>query len=375
MEKFDQAGAKKPLSKKRKIIYGSIIAIFVIMMILSNRGSSSPSSIPSAPEQTALIGDVAYLQSTAPILVAPTEANFDRATQLAVAKDITGISQMVLAGDIFTVPSGTQVRVISKDFPKTEVRIMDGDSVGLSGWVPYEFVSLTPPVAKTAPATDTAKPAPVTQKSSASITAETVPTKVQASVATAYCTTLTDCAGFKIKMNFHEDLATCSKNYTCKYHDESDGNEYVYYLTVRNDTVNGEVRSRNPNSGTEKSYANLYGSYDTQSSLLKVHYGTYTYPDIAEGYHGVDDAGKISGNQFVEDNGTVADVTYLPITVSDHIPKKNCLIKADKYSASDDVPIYYLPTSANYSKVTFSGDEWFCSEADAVAAGYSKALQ
>lgn len=371
--------AKKPLSKKRKIIYGSIIAVFVIMMIVSNKGSSSPSSTPPAQEQSALVGDVAYLQSTAPILVAPTEVNFDRAMQLAVAHDTTGISKMVLSGDIFTVPSGTQVRVIGKNFPKTEVRIMDGDSAGLSGWVPAEFVLLTPPAEKIAPVAETVTPAPIAQKSLASTVTEKSPVQSTAPaskspVASAYCTTVSDCDGFKIRINFRED-SSCEKYYSCKYHDYDYEEEYVYYVTIKGGTFDGEVMAKNLNTGKESPFANLSGSYDAASGKMDLYYGHYQYPNIQEGWLSTETKGSVSGGQFVGDDGKIlGDVINLPITLSDKIPKKGCSIKGDKSHLSDYEPVYYVPSSASYGKVN-SPRDWFCSESDAIAAGYSKALQ
>ena len=144
MEKGDQAGAKKPLSKKRKIIYGSIIGLGVIVMILSNSGgsSSSSSSTPTPPVSQVLIGDTAYLKSSAdPILVPITKDYFDRTMQLSVAGDTTGIAQMVLDGQVLPVKNGTTVKVIGEGFSSSEVRIMSGDYIGQSGFVPNEFVS------------------------------------------------------------------------------------------------------------------------------------------------------------------------------------------------------------------------------------------
>ena len=143
MEKTNQLSAGKPLSKTKKIIYGTIIAVGAVMMI-SNLFRSDPSSsspAPSAPTSTVAIGETGYLRSSAdPILVPISKALLDRTTQLAVAKDTMGISEMVLNGEILPVKNGTQVRVIDAGWTSVEVRIMSGDYAGQSGWVPTEFV-------------------------------------------------------------------------------------------------------------------------------------------------------------------------------------------------------------------------------------------
>lgn len=126
-----------------KILLG-IAGFIAILFFIGSIGGGSSSSTPTTPStsSSAAIGDTAYLRASAsPIMVPVDKTAFDRTMQLSVAGDTTGLARMVVAGDILTVDNGTQVKVISKDYTKTEVRIMSGDHTGESGWVPMEFVS------------------------------------------------------------------------------------------------------------------------------------------------------------------------------------------------------------------------------------------
>jgi hypothetical protein len=73
-------------------------------------------------------------------LVATTEKNHDRLIELAVAKDNLGVGQMIVGGQVYRVANGTTVVRISKGSYHSEVRIMEGEHKGRSGWVTNEFV-------------------------------------------------------------------------------------------------------------------------------------------------------------------------------------------------------------------------------------------
>lgn len=128
----------------KKVLLGVLVFI-VILFVIGSSGNSKPSTTTAStppPSSSAAIGDTAYLRNShSPIMVPVDKTAFNRTMQLSVAGDTTGLARMVVAGDILTVDNGTQVKVISKDYTSTEVRIMSGDHIGESGWVPMEFVS------------------------------------------------------------------------------------------------------------------------------------------------------------------------------------------------------------------------------------------
>ncbi len=75
-------------------------------------------------------------------LVAPVAVSreaFDRLVTLAVADDTTGISHMMLAGQVWTAPNGTRCKVIDPGFTVYEVRILEGDYAGRACFVASDF--------------------------------------------------------------------------------------------------------------------------------------------------------------------------------------------------------------------------------------------
>jgi len=196
-----------------------------------------------------------------------------------------------------------------------------------------------------------------------------------------YCSVVTDCSGFKVKIDFYEDPG-CNKvgnpGYLCEYYDPSMQTKQVYYIIVRGDVVRGEVRYRNLNSGSEDFYQDLLGSYDSKTGVITFWYGYYAYPNIMQGWISMKHTGKIGDNKFTGESSTKlsvkGDATNLPISLADKIPKKNCLIKGDKSLDSGNIPTYYLLTNTDYKKIDNPWD-WFCTEADAINAGYQKALR
>lgn len=72
--------------------------------------------------------------------VAANQTAYDRLEQLANAHDTTGIKQLMLAGDVWLLKSGTRVLVINTNWKKFEVRILDGELAGSTVFVKREFV-------------------------------------------------------------------------------------------------------------------------------------------------------------------------------------------------------------------------------------------
>ena len=57
-----------------------------------------------------------------------------------IADDKIGYLQMLGRGELFIVDNGISVKVIKTSMFLREVRILEGEYFGESGWIPYEFV-------------------------------------------------------------------------------------------------------------------------------------------------------------------------------------------------------------------------------------------
>lgn len=62
---------------------------------------------------------------------------FDEIVKADLANDRMGHAKLVMAGRAFLVDDGTRVLVIDREMFKREVRVLEGPTIGQSGWI-YE---------------------------------------------------------------------------------------------------------------------------------------------------------------------------------------------------------------------------------------------
>jgi len=106
-------------------------SLIAILVLLSLSACTTSSSSVSVGEEGLL------LKATA---VAVSEQAYDELTDVAVAEDIIGFSQMSLEGKLFLIEKNTRVLVIDRTFFRSKVRILEGEYFGRSGWVSEEHV-------------------------------------------------------------------------------------------------------------------------------------------------------------------------------------------------------------------------------------------
>jgi hypothetical protein len=82
----------------------------------------------------ARMGDVEHIP------VAATRFDHARLVKLAEAKDTLGFTEMERRGRLFLVPSGTGILVIDRTPDLCEVRVLEGEHRGKSGWLHSECV-------------------------------------------------------------------------------------------------------------------------------------------------------------------------------------------------------------------------------------------
>lgn len=91
-------------------------------------------------------GETGYITSPSTgadkdVLVATNEKAFDQMGKLIAVNDIDGLTQMVLAKEIFYVSNRTPILVIGGTMFAEEVRITGGDYKGQAVWIPNEWAS------------------------------------------------------------------------------------------------------------------------------------------------------------------------------------------------------------------------------------------
>lgn len=74
------------------------------------------------------------------LFIATTELAYKAEQDALYAGDKRGLVNLMLAGQLFTVPSTTNVLIIDQGYFKKKVRITSGELIGLSGWIPDEYI-------------------------------------------------------------------------------------------------------------------------------------------------------------------------------------------------------------------------------------------
>jgi len=123
---------------------GFVIFAIVTAPPVQDRASEQPSppTLERSEQEVRAIGSIArVVVRSGVVVVAVDEAAYKRFATLAYANDTLGIADLVLQGQAFTVSSGTRVKVIDRGFERREVRIIEGESFGRSGWVTHTLVS------------------------------------------------------------------------------------------------------------------------------------------------------------------------------------------------------------------------------------------
>ncbi len=146
-ESCPHCGAKKKQSLgQAKVGCGALLLVligFAVVVSLiddADEQKTRPTTAPSPSSSRSVGSDVVLRVSSGDVVVCTSEDAYDEFLKLAIAEDYLGMAQMEASGRLFRVPSGTKAHVIDTGFEKREVRIMDGEHFGRSGWVTSSLV-------------------------------------------------------------------------------------------------------------------------------------------------------------------------------------------------------------------------------------------
>ena len=77
------------------------------------------------------------------VLLTRTQEAQEKFSKAALAKDTTGLTELVLDGEAFFVKSGTKVLVIDRgSLGVRKIRVLDGDFAGETGYLPMEYIKV-----------------------------------------------------------------------------------------------------------------------------------------------------------------------------------------------------------------------------------------
>lgn len=74
------------------------------------------------------------------IAIATSAQANKRFLKLSVAKDLDGIEQMILSGELLPIADGTQLKIIDLGLLTSEVRALNGRHSGRSGFIDTEIL-------------------------------------------------------------------------------------------------------------------------------------------------------------------------------------------------------------------------------------------
>ncbi len=126
------------VGKSNEIIF--IILGFSFLFYLCSRNGeetaqeSSSESPPSSADSYLYAGEAKYIP------MARTKEALDKYVKFSIARDNFGMNFLISSGAVLNVPSKTKVLILDRGFVQTEVRILEGEYTGHSGWLPAEWV-------------------------------------------------------------------------------------------------------------------------------------------------------------------------------------------------------------------------------------------
>ena len=146
---------------KRKGFLYTVGILFVVGIVVSAVDDQSPSTQTSTaqpavaqqpadakPVSSATVsrGEEGYIKGTSGTpneILTKTKADYDVFIDILLSKDTIGLGQFLQDDRGFGVANGTKVLVIGTAVGVRQVRVLEGEHLGESGWLAMEYVSKT----------------------------------------------------------------------------------------------------------------------------------------------------------------------------------------------------------------------------------------
>lgn len=134
-------------SKSKKATYWAVAILAVLWLAgRSTQPPADPATVAqpapaaaSPPESTSVgIGEEGRL--TDAVLLAVDDDAWDAMIDAQVAGDQYGLLELITTGAVFAGEKGARVLVVDRGFTSRKVRVLEGETAGLAGWVQTEFV-------------------------------------------------------------------------------------------------------------------------------------------------------------------------------------------------------------------------------------------
>jgi len=146
---------KKRFWQRKGFLYSVLIlfCVGVLVSAIDDGGTSTPTPATQpavaqteqpASSQKVSVGEEGYIKVSSPkTILANTKTDLDGLTKIYLANDTEGIAEFLVGGQGFAVSNGTKVLLIDTAYGVRRVRVLEGDQVSKTGWLPMEYVSKT----------------------------------------------------------------------------------------------------------------------------------------------------------------------------------------------------------------------------------------
>lgn len=154
---MEAAPTKQRFWKRKGFLY-TVGILFAAGIVVSAVDDQSPSPQPAnqpavvqqpadtkpAPSEKVARGEEGYIKGKSGNpneILTKTQADYDVFVDTLLSKDTIGLEQFLIDGRGFGVPNGTKVLVIGTGVGVRQVRVLEGERFGESGWLAVEYVS------------------------------------------------------------------------------------------------------------------------------------------------------------------------------------------------------------------------------------------
>lgn len=127
------------LWKRRPIITSILVVVIAFTFGSMLWGEATEPETATKTSNTVASGEEGHLSGD--IFVAATEEAYDELTAAIGRNDDYGMTELIARGSVFFVTGGTRILVMDSSFASRRIRVLEGDQVGKSGWVPVEVVA------------------------------------------------------------------------------------------------------------------------------------------------------------------------------------------------------------------------------------------
>jgi hypothetical protein len=108
-----------------------LIGLWIVGSVMNNKPGLGPTLTAGETGRLVCSGN----DASDVVALGVTKDDCDALVEAQTAHDKYGIRELLLTRRVYAIPCGTRVLVLDEGFTRDKVRIVDGEHVGLAGWI------------------------------------------------------------------------------------------------------------------------------------------------------------------------------------------------------------------------------------------------